>query len=144
MLVSSYLGWAPYFLFSSHMFCLFSIKISTSLSCGGSWYRSCLILCFSPGLLTYGTLSSGREAKYIWTWRWRHVKWNFLKSPADWALQEETKDEEFFLFLLFSWRISVENDCTHSNAPFFFFVTLPAKHVNPSAVTGARLLNLST
>ncbi len=33
----------------------------TSLSCGGSWWRSCLMRCFSPGLFTYGTLSSGKE-----------------------------------------------------------------------------------
>lgn len=35
--------------------------VLTSLSCGGSWCRSCLIRCFSPGLLTYGTFSSGKE-----------------------------------------------------------------------------------
>lgn len=38
-----------------------SAQSLTSLSWGGSWCRSCLIRCFSPGLFTYGTLSSGSE-----------------------------------------------------------------------------------
>lgn len=36
-------------------------KHLTSLSWGGSWCSSCLIRSFSPGLLTYGTFSSGRQ-----------------------------------------------------------------------------------
>lgn len=42
-------------------FCVRAQADLTSLSCGGSWCRSCLMRCFSPGLFTYGTLSSGKE-----------------------------------------------------------------------------------
>lgn len=36
----------------------------TSLSWAGSWCKSCLIRYRSPGLFTYGTLSSGIQLKY--------------------------------------------------------------------------------
>lgn len=42
-------------------------KKITSLSCGGSCWRSCFTRYRSPTLLTYGTLSSGTAEKYKWT-----------------------------------------------------------------------------
>lgn len=44
------------------VFCFWLIL--TSLSCGGSWCSNCFTRYFSPGLLTYGTLSSGSWLKY--------------------------------------------------------------------------------
>ena len=40
------------------------LQYRASLSCGGNWWRSCFIRYFSPTLLMYGILSSGRELMY--------------------------------------------------------------------------------
>lgn len=111
------------------MFCLFSKKISTSLSCGGSWYRSCLILCFSPGLLTYGTLSSGRQAKYIWTWRWRHVNGILSNHWQIVFFKRKQKTRSFSSFFYsgegYQWRM------TAHTATLLFFCDTPSQTCQP-------------